>query len=110
MLFLLATCPIADNTSRLNVKKPLSTALTFGSADTIKIALTAKDNGKARRPHQAFIVLKDVDSGLEVPFPLTTKETGKAVVSIVRNSNPPYHTSPRLTRHSPRKRSPCSSS
>jgi oligosaccharyltransferase complex subunit delta (ribophorin II) len=69
---------------RLNVKKPLSKAITFSSSDTIKISVTAKDNGKGKRPHQAFVVLKDVDSGLEAPFPLNTKDTGKAVGQIVR--------------------------
>ncbi|KAJ9138724.1 Dolichyl-diphosphooligosaccharide--protein glycosyltransferase subunit 2 [Coniochaeta hoffmannii] len=73
---------------KLNAKKPLSKPLTFGSSDTIKIALTAKDNGKGKRPHQAFVVLKDVDSGLEAPFPLTTKDTGKAVGQISQKDIP----------------------
>lgn len=46
--------------------------------------LTAKDNGQAKRPHQAFVVLQEQESGLEAPFPLTVKENGKAVVQIVR--------------------------
>jgi oligosaccharyltransferase complex subunit delta (ribophorin II) len=68
---------------RLNAKKPLSKPIALGNTDTIKITFTAKDNGKGKRPHQAFVVLKDVDSGLEAPFPLTTKDTGKAVGQIV---------------------------
>jgi oligosaccharyltransferase complex subunit delta (ribophorin II) len=71
-------------TARLNAKKPLSKPVALGASDTIKITLTAKDNGKGKRPHQAFVVLKDVDSGLEAPFPLTTKDTGNAVGQIVR--------------------------
>ncbi|KAB5549999.1 Dolichyl-diphosphooligosaccharide--protein glycosyltransferase subunit Swp1 [Coniochaeta sp. 2T2.1] len=73
---------------KLNAKKPLSKAINFGSADTIKISVTAKDNGKGKRPHQAFVVLKDVDSGLEAPFPLTTKDTGKAVTQISQKDIP----------------------
>jgi oligosaccharyltransferase complex subunit delta (ribophorin II) len=46
--------------------------------------LVAKDGGKGKRPHQAFVVLQDEVSGLEAPFPLTVKENGKAVVDIVR--------------------------
>lgn len=67
----------------MTAKKPLSKPVALGSTDTIKISLTAKDNGKGKRPHQAFVVLKDVDSGLEAPFPLTVKDTGKAVGQIV---------------------------
>jgi len=59
-------------------------AVALGSIDTLKIVLTAKDNGKGKRPHQAFVILKEQDSGLEAPFPLNTKESGKAVVQIVR--------------------------
>ncbi|OIW26026.1 hypothetical protein CONLIGDRAFT_672930 [Coniochaeta ligniaria NRRL 30616] len=73
---------------KLNAKKPLSKPVTIGSSDTIKITLTAKDNGSGKRPHQAFVVLKDVDSGLEAPFPLTTKDTGKAVGQISQKEIP----------------------
>lgn len=69
---------------RLNAKSPVSKPVALGGTDTLKVTLTAKENGKAKRPHQAFVVLKEQDSGLEVPFPLTTKENGKAVVQIVR--------------------------
>jgi len=70
----------------LSQKSPLSTTLSLGSTDALKITLTAKDNGKAKRPHQAFVVLKEQDSGLEAPFPLTVKDNGKAVVTIVRGN------------------------
>ncbi|KAK1755087.1 Dolichyl-diphosphooligosaccharide--protein glycosyltransferase subunit 2 [Echria macrotheca] len=73
---------------KLNPKTPLSKPVTLGSTDTLKVALTAKDNGKAKRPHQAFVVLKEQDSGLEVPFPLTTKDNGKAVVHIAQKDIP----------------------
>lgn len=46
----------------------------------------AKDGGNGKRPHQAFVVLRDEASGLEAPFPMTVKENGKAVVDIVRRS------------------------
>lgn len=58
--------------------------MTFGSADTLKIALTSTENGKAKRAHQAFLVLQETETGLEAPFPFTTKESGKATVDIVR--------------------------
>jgi oligosaccharyltransferase complex subunit delta (ribophorin II) len=57
----------------------------LGAADTLKIVITAKENGKGKRPHQAFLVLQEPTTGLEAPFPLTTKENGKATVDIVRS-------------------------
>lgn len=49
----------------------------------MKIVVTAKENGKGKRPHQAFLVLQETETGLEAPFALTTKENGKATVDIV---------------------------
>ncbi|KAH6657755.1 Oligosaccharyltransferase subunit Ribophorin II-domain-containing protein [Truncatella angustata] len=59
-------------------KAPVS----LGAADTLKIVLTATENGKGKRPHQAFLVLKETETGLEAPFPLTTKDNGKAIVDL----------------------------
>lgn len=70
--------------NRLSPTKPLSSVISLGSNDVAKIILTAKDNGKAKRPHQAFLLLKEEETGLEAPFPLTVKETGKGVVQFVR--------------------------
>lgn len=58
-------------------------ALTLGHQDKLKVTLTTKDGSKAKRPHQAFLVVKEA-SGLEAPFPLTVKDSGKATVEIVR--------------------------
>ncbi len=68
---------------RLDPKKPLPKPVVLGNTDIAKILLTAKSNGKASRPHQAFLLLKDDETGLEAPFPLAVKENGKAVVQIV---------------------------
>lgn len=46
--------------------------------------MTTKENGKAKRPHQAFLILRDTATGLEAPFPLSVKENGKGTVEIVR--------------------------
>lgn len=76
-------------THRLTPTVPLKNALSLGDKDSIKVILTAKENGKAKRPHQAFLVLRETTStsGLDVQFPLTVKENGKAVVEIVRPGN-----------------------
>ncbi|KAL2130423.1 hypothetical protein VTI74DRAFT_6395 [Chaetomium olivicolor] len=73
---------------RLNSKTPLSKPVSLGSADTLKLSLTAKDNGKGKRPHQAFLVLQEQESGLEAPFPLTVKENGKAAAQISHKDLP----------------------
>lgn len=71
---------------RFSETKPLSHPLTIGSTESVKVLLVAKDGGDGKRPHQAFVVLRDEASGLEAPFPMTVKENGKAVVEIVRPS------------------------
>jgi oligosaccharyltransferase complex subunit delta (ribophorin II) len=70
-------------THRFSESTPLSQPVTISNADSIKVLLVAKDGGKAKRPHQAFVVLHDDVSGLEAPFLMTVKENGKAVVEIV---------------------------
>lgn len=71
--------------SRFNEKSTLlPTPVTFDSSDSLKLLLTTKEEGKGKRPHQAFLVLREPTSGLEAPFPLTVKDNGKAVVEIVR--------------------------
>ena len=69
---------------RLSQGATLPDALALGTEDTLKIILTATENGKAKRPHQAFVVLKEENSGLEAPYALSLKDNGKGVVEIVR--------------------------
>ncbi|XXH05647.1 hypothetical protein Hte_012082 [Hypoxylon texense] len=64
-------------------KSPLlETPVTFDSSDSLKLLLTIKENGKGKRPHQAFLVLRQQGTTLEAPFPLTVKDNGKATVEI----------------------------
>lgn len=79
------TCTIADHVQNsFGPSSPLKSPVALGAQDTLTISLTAKDNGKAKRPHQAFVLLKDEDTGLEAPFPLSVRDTGKGNVKIVR--------------------------
>lgn len=57
--------------------------MTLGSADALKIVLSATEDGKGKRPHQAFLLLQDQDSGLEAAFPFAVKESGKGKVDVV---------------------------
>ncbi|QPG95216.1 hypothetical protein C2857_007852 [Epichloe festucae Fl1] len=70
-------------TSTNRVKK----TLTLGHQETLKVSLTTKEGSTAKRPHQAFLVVREA-SGLEAPFPLTIKESGKAAVQISQKDLP----------------------
>jgi oligosaccharyltransferase complex subunit delta (ribophorin II) len=62
------------------LKKPL----VFGSADTLKLLLTTQQNGSPKLAHQSFLLLKDPVSGLDISYPLSVKENGKAKLELVR--------------------------
>ncbi|KAM3515392.1 hypothetical protein MY11210_000954 [Beauveria gryllotalpidicola] len=64
------------------------TEVAFGHTSTLKLSLTAEEAGKAKRPHQAFLVLRETASGLEAPFPLTMKESGKGTVKLTQKDLP----------------------
>ncbi|KAI1815229.1 Oligosaccharyltransferase subunit Ribophorin II-domain-containing protein [Poronia punctata] len=72
----------AGTKQKFSEDKPLAQPITISNTDSIKVFLQAKEGGKGKRPHQAFVVLQDETSGLEAPFPLTVKENGKAVADI----------------------------
>jgi len=59
----------------------------LGAADSLKIVLSATEDGKAKRPHQAFLLLRDQDTGLEATFPFSVKENGKGKVDFVSCSD-----------------------
>lgn len=67
---------------RFAEQKPTKKALVFGHTDSIKVSLTTTEASKAKRPHQAFLVLTE-ETGLEAPYPLTIKASGKGSVEIV---------------------------
>ncbi|CAJ2500067.1 Uu.00g029200.m01.CDS01 [Anthostomella pinea] len=73
---------------KFNEKAPLPQSIVLGSSDSLKILLTAKEGGKGKRPHQAFVMLQEPTTGLEAPFPLTVKDNGKAVVEIKHSDLP----------------------
>ncbi len=81
-----ATDRLLISNNSLDSGKPLSSPVSLGSTDIAKVTLTIKSNGKATRPHQAFLLLKEVETGLEAPFPLTVKENGRGIVQIVSSA------------------------
>jgi len=74
-------------------KSPLSQSIPFSTTETLKITLTAQEKGKGKRPHQAFLVLRETTTGVEAPFPLTVKDNGKATLEIKQTDLPIQHLS-----------------
>ena len=72
----------ASNSGVFTDKERVKQTVELGHTDKIKITLTTKEGSKAKRPHQAFLMLKEA-SGLEAPYALTVKESGKGTVEIV---------------------------
>lgn len=72
------------STNRLTANKPLPNELSLGGSDTMKIVMTTKDGSSAKMPHQAFLLLKDTDTGLDYSYPFSVKDSGKAKVELVR--------------------------
>ncbi|KAK2752577.1 hypothetical protein FQN55_006690 [Onygenales sp. PD_40] len=73
---------------KLSEKKPLSKALSLGASDTLKLILTTQEDRSAKRPHQAFLLFKDQDTGLDLSYPLSVKESGKAKVDLTQKDLP----------------------
>ena len=72
---------------RITENKPLSDALSLGSSDTMKVSLTTKEGSSAKMPHQAFLLLKDIDTGLDYSYPFAVKDSGKSKVELVRQQD-----------------------
>jgi hypothetical protein len=79
--------PIQSNAdvllSRLSDHAPLVKPVELGAGATLKIVMSVTENGKGKRPHQAFLLLRDQDTGLETTFAFSSKESGKAKVDFV---------------------------
>ncbi|KAF7928526.1 uncharacterized protein EAE98_005582 [Botrytis deweyae] len=73
---------------KLSDHVPLAKAVSLGAADTLKIVLTATEDRVAKRPHQAFLLLRDQDTGLEATFPFSVKESGKGKVDFSQKDLP----------------------
>lgn len=80
---------------RLSNTEILQNSVKLGPTDTLKLILTATDNGSPKRPHQAFLLLRDWSTKLETSFTFSMKESGKGKLEIVRPR--PGTKAPRLT-------------
>lgn len=57
--------------------------MSLGGSDTLKITLTAQEGRSAKRPHQAFLLLKDPATGLDISYPFSVKDNGKSKLELV---------------------------
>ncbi|KAK7894537.1 hypothetical protein LTR67_006298 [Exophiala xenobiotica] len=73
---------------QLAPSKALSKPVTVGAADTLKITLTTQDGKTAKRPHQAFLLLQDSSKKLDISYPFSVKESGKAKLELTHKDLP----------------------
>lgn len=73
---------------KLVERKPLSKPISLEASDSLKIVLTLQDGKTAKRPHQAFLLLKDADTGLDISYPFSVKESGKAKIDLAHKDLP----------------------
>lgn len=80
-----------SNTGRLTPSKPLSSSspVKLGAGDTLKVILTTQEGKSAKRPHQAFLLLQDPITNLDISYPLSVKDSGKAKMELVRSTEAP---------------------
>lgn len=74
-------------TQKFSANEHAANAVVLGHKDTIRVSLTTKDGSSAKRPHQAFLILSE-STGLEAPYPLTIKASGKGSVEITQKDLP----------------------
>ncbi|SPJ89132.1 related to oligosaccharyltransferase delta subunit (ribophorin II) [Fusarium torulosum] len=74
-------------TARFGSQKPVKDAIVLGPTDTVKVSLTTTEGDQAKRPHQAFLILNE-ETGLEAPFPLKMKASGKGTVDFSQKDLP----------------------
>jgi oligosaccharyltransferase complex subunit delta (ribophorin II) len=90
-----ASVSVAGRKSNVNVDKqvfsqdsPLDMPLVLPAGESLRLQLTTTEGKKAKRPHQAFLILTEPESGLEAPFPLKVTASGSATVDITQKDLP----------------------
>ncbi|KAL4804265.1 Oligosaccharyltransferase subunit Ribophorin II-domain-containing protein [Aspergillus unguis] len=60
----------------------LSSPVSVGSSDTLKVALTTQEGKSAKSAHQVFLLLQDPITGLDISYPFSVKANGKSRVEL----------------------------
>jgi len=79
---------VGDFKEKLVPSQALSTPVKLGAVETLKVVLTTQDGKAAKRPHQTFLLLQDPTTKLDVSFPFSVKESGKAKVDLTHKDLP----------------------
>ncbi|KAI1612051.1 dolichyl-diphosphooligosaccharide-protein glycosyltransferase [Exophiala viscosa] len=73
---------------QLTPSTALTTPIKLGATDSLKVTLTTQDGKTAKRPHQAFLLLQDSSKKLDVSYPFSVKESGKAKLELSHKDLP----------------------
>lgn len=66
--------------------KALSKPVALGSADTLKVTLTAQEGSSAKQANQVFLLLQDPETGLDISYPFSVKNNGKSRLELVSSA------------------------
>ncbi|MCJ1239650.1 hypothetical protein MMC14_007648 [Varicellaria rhodocarpa] len=73
---------------KLVENKSLPKAIQLSPHDTLKIILTTQEGKVSKRPHQAFLMVKDSQTSLETSYAFSVKESGKGKVDLTYKDIP----------------------
>ena len=69
--------------SRIVESKVIPKPISLGPSETLKVLLTTTEGKKAKRPHQAFLLVEDTKADLDTSFAFSIKESGKGKLELV---------------------------
>lgn len=75
---------IKSHLNRFEESEPIQKELSLRPADVLKLQLTTVEGKEKARPHQASLLLKDAELGLDISYPLKVEESSKAKLELVR--------------------------
>ncbi|KAI9662646.1 MAG: hypothetical protein M1831_002689 [Alyxoria varia] len=78
----------ASSQKKLTPSSPISEPLTLGSKDILKLSLTTVDDKQPKRPHQAFLTLREPSTGLEDSYQINVKESGRSNIELTHKDIP----------------------
>ncbi|SLM33778.1 oligosaccharyltransferase subunit ribophorin ii protein [Lasallia pustulata] len=73
---------------KLIENKALSQPIQLGASDTLKILLTAQEDKRPKRPHQAFLQIMEPTTGLGTSYALAVRENGKGKIELTHKDIP----------------------
>ncbi|RVX67448.1 hypothetical protein B0A52_08801 [Exophiala mesophila] len=73
---------------KLTPSKPVTSPIKLGPVDTLKVVLSTQEGKSAKRPHQAFLLLQDPATNLDISYPFSVKESGKAKLDLTHKDLP----------------------